>query len=86
MAFVCRRFVAVLTNTNLRTVHCFKQHPGADPEISERGGRNATFQCHFQAFSYKSLTNTPPKGGAVARPGSSPKSTPDIPHYTSLSI
>ena len=68
MAFVCRRFVAVLTNTNLRTVHCFKQHPGADPKISERGGRNVTFQCHFQSFSYKSLTNTPPKGGAVARP------------------
>ena len=27
------------------------------------GGRNSTFQCSFQSFSYKSLTNIPPKGG-----------------------
>ena len=52
---------------------------GVDPEISERGGgagsrilerggRNLTFQCRFPSFSYKSLTNIPPKGGALARP------------------
>ena len=53
---------------------------GADPKISERGGRkpnprkggggsrNSTFQCGFQSFSYKSLTNIPTKGGAAARP------------------
>ena len=51
-----------------------KYSPGADPEISERGGGgggsqilergggwNSTFQCGFQSFSYKSLTNIPPK-------------------------
>ena len=37
--------------------------------ILERGGRNLTFQCRFPSFSYKSLTNIPPKGGgAAARP------------------
>ena len=56
-----------------------KRIQGADPEISERGGgrrpnsgkgggQNATFQCRFQSFSYKSLRNIPPKGGTAARP------------------
>ena len=40
------------------------------PEAKSRrgGGRNSTFQCGFQSFSYKSLTNAPAKGGAAARP------------------
>ena len=34
-----------------------------------KGGRNSTFQCGFQSFSYKSLTNIPAKGGGgAARP------------------
>ena len=50
---------------------------GTDPEISERGirkpnsrkgGQNSTFQCSFQSFSYKSLSNIPPKGGGGGRP------------------
>ena len=54
-----------------------RKDTGADPGISERGDRkpnsgkrnqNSTFQCHFQSFSYKSLTNAPLKGGATARP------------------
>ena len=59
---------------------------GADPEISERGagsqilekgGRNSTFQCSFQSFSYKFLTNIPPKGGGGRAPsGPYPKSAP----------
>ena len=41
----------------------------AGSQILERGGgRNSTFQCCFQSFSYKSLTNIPPKGKATARP------------------
>ena len=66
--------------------------PGADPEISERGGggrkpnsrkgsQNSTFQCSFQSFSYKSLTNIPPKGGAVARPA-----PPLNPHLSTQAI
>ena len=35
------------------------QKGGAGSRILERGGRNLT----FQSFSYKSLTNIPPKGG-----------------------
>ena len=47
---------------------------------SGKGGRNSTFQCHFQSFSYKSLTNTPLKGGGGGRgpSGSSPKSAPGV--------
>ena len=44
---------------------------GGGSQIQERGGRNSTFQCGFQSFSYKSLTNTPAKGGGgggAARP------------------
>ena len=41
---------------------------GAGSQILERGGRNLTFQCGFQPFSYKSLTNIPAKGEAAARP------------------
>ena len=44
------------------------QKGGAGSRILERGGRNLTFQCRFPSFSYKSLTNIPPKGGALARP------------------
>ena len=44
------------------------QKGGAGSRILERGGRNWTFQCRFPSFSYKSLTNIPPKGGAAARP------------------
>ena len=40
------------------------QKGGAGSQILERGGgRNSTFQCGFQSFSYKSLTNIPAKGG-----------------------
>ena len=51
------------------------QKGGAGSQILERAGRNLTFQCGFQSFSYKSLTNIPAKGGATARPPS-PKSAP----------
>ena len=61
---------------------------GVDPEISERGGRkpnsrkgggrNLTFQCRFPSFSYKSLTNIPPKGGGPGPSGPSPKSAPRL--------
>ena len=43
------------------------QKGGAGSQILERGVQNLTFQCRFPSF-YKSLTNTPPKGGATARP------------------
>ena len=56
----------------------YASYTGADPEISERGGdgsqilerggQNLSFQCRFPSFSYKSLTNIPPKEGAAARP------------------
>ena len=73
-----------------RVCHVFvllksRRKPGADPEISERGagsqilergGWNATFQCRFQSFCYKSLTNIPPKGGGRGPSGPSPKSAP----------
>ena len=68
-----------------------QQGTGADPEISEkggrkpnsrRGGRNLTFQCRFPSFSYKSLTNIPPKrrgrGGGRGPTGPSPKSAPEV--------
>ena len=75
-----------------------QQGTWADPEISERGGRkpnsrkggrNLTFQCRFPSFSYKSLTNIPPKngggggggGGGAARPAA-PEVTPAICNYT----
>ena len=45
------------------------QKGGAGSQILERGGgRKSFFQCGFQSFSYKSLTNIPAKGGATARP------------------
>ena len=64
-----------------------KPPSGADPEILERGGQkpnsrkgggqNSTFQCGFQSFSYKSLTNIPAKGeGGCSPSGPSPKSAP----------
>ena len=47
---------------------------GAGSRILERGGRNLIFQCRFPSFSYKSLTNIPPKRGGPSGP--SPKSAP----------
>ena len=44
---------------------------GGGSRILERGGRNLTFQYRFLSFSYKFLTNIPPKGGGgegAARP------------------
>ena len=41
---------------------------GGSQILEGGGGRNSTFQCSFQSFSYKSLTNIPPKGGPAARP------------------
>ena len=75
-------------------LNCFKTYclAGADPEISERGDRkpnsrkgvrNLTFQCGFQSFCYKSLTNIPAKGvggggrGAGGPSGPSHKSAPE---------
>ena len=53
------------------------QKGGAGSRILERGGRNWTFQCRFPSFSYKSLTNIPPKGGGRGPSSPSPKSAPD---------
>ena len=55
------------------------QKGGAGSRILEReGGRNLTFQCRFPSFSYKSLTNIPPKGGGPGPSGPSPKSAPRL--------
>ena len=60
--------------------------PGADPEISERGGgsqileRGAKIRLFSAAFSHF-LTNIPPKGGAVARPA-----PPLNPHLSTQAI
>ena len=68
--------VRILTAYNASTVHsCIHQgriqkfqKGGAGSRILERRGWNLTFQCRFPSFSYKSLTNIPPKGGAAACP------------------
>ena len=48
------------------------QKGGTGSQILERGCWNVTFQCCFQSFSYKSLTNIPPKGGGHGPPPAPP--------------
>ena len=50
----------------------FRKGGGGGSRILERGGRDLTFQCRLPSFSYKSLTNIPPKGGGGGGGGARP--------------
>ena len=63
--------------TDQGRIQKFQKGGAPKPNSRKGGGRNLTFQCGFQSFSYKSLTNIPAKGGAAARPA--PPLNPRLP-------